>query len=73
MSKHTINESADKIRLKTKVRRGTGTRDRDDCEVLIKGDDPADAAHRLRAALDALAAEGIIQALRTAQPVEEAP
>ncbi|MFW6434868.1 MAG: DUF7389 domain-containing protein [Halovenus sp.] len=38
--RRTISESADKIQLKTKLKRGTGTRDQDMIEVKVKGDDP---------------------------------
>jgi len=34
---HTVSESADKIVVKTKVKRGTGTRDEDKIDVKVKG------------------------------------
>ena len=63
-----ISESADKIVLKTNVKRGSGTRNQDKIDVKIKGSDPGDAAAKLRATLDALEAEGIASALRETQP-----
>jgi len=63
-----INESADKIRLDTKVKRGSGTRDQDTVKVQVKGDDPEEAAGRLRETLDALAEEGVAGTLRNTQP-----
>ena len=39
---HQVTESADKITLTTKVKRGEGTRDEDRIKVKVKGDD-ADA------------------------------
>lgn len=42
-----ITESADKIRVETKVKRGSGTRDQDTLKVVIKGDDPDDVVARL--------------------------
>jgi len=44
---HTINESADKIRVETKVKRGTGTRDQDEIKVKVKGDDPDEVVRQL--------------------------
>lgn len=46
---HTVNESADKIRIETKVKRGTGTRDQDEIKVKVKGDDPSDVVDKLNA------------------------
>ena len=65
---HTVSESADKIVLKTNVKRGSGTRDQDKIDVKIKGSDPEDTAAKLRETLDALEAEGIASTLRGTQP-----
>ena len=65
---HTVSESADKIVLKTNVKRGSGTRDQDKIDVKIKGSDPEDAAAKLADTLDALEAEGIASTLRETQP-----
>ena len=65
---HTISESADKIVLKTNVKRGSGTRDQDKIDVKIKGSDPEDTAAKLAQTLDALEAEGIASTLRETQP-----
>ena len=61
---HNLNESADKIRLETQVKRGEGTRDEDRMKVKVRGDDPDATAARLRETLDALAAEGVATELR---------
>jgi len=66
--RHNVSESADKIELHTKVKRGTGTRDQDTVKVKVKGDDPDDAAAKLAATLDALDAEGVTDTLRNTQP-----
>jgi phosphotransferase system HPr-like phosphotransfer protein len=50
-TQHNLNESADKIRLKTQVKRGTATRDQDTIEVKVRGDDPDDAVDTLNATL----------------------
>ena len=65
---HTVSESADKIVLKTNVKRGSGTRDEDKIDVKIKGSNPEDTAEKLRETLDALEAEGIANTLRETQP-----
>jgi hypothetical protein len=69
-TQHTVSESADKIVLKTNVKRGNGTRDQDKIDVKIKGADPEDTAGKLRATLDALEEEGIADTLRETQPGE---
>lgn len=65
---HNISESADKITLKTNVKRGSGTRDQDKLTVKIKGDDPEETAGRLAQTLDALESEGVAATLRATQP-----
>lgn len=42
-----INESADKIRVETQVKRGDGTRDEDRIKVKVKGDDPDEVVDKL--------------------------
>ena len=71
-TRHTVNESADKITLKTNVKRGSGTRDQDKLTVKVKGDDAAATASKLRAVLDALDEEGVTDHLRATQPEVEA-
>jgi len=63
-----ISESADKITLTTKAKRGSGTRDQDEVKVKVKGDGPEESAAKLAATLDALEAEGVTQTLRDTQP-----
>ena len=46
-----ISESADKIRVETKLKRGTETRDQDELKVKVKGDDPDDDVERLNATI----------------------
>ena len=65
---HHVNESADKITLTTKVKRGEGTRDQDEVKVKVKGDDPDQAAGELKSTLDALADHGVCEQLRGTQP-----
>jgi len=67
-TRHTISESADKITVTTKVKRGDGTRDEDRLKLKIKGDDPDAVATRVRDTLDALDDEGVTDTLRETQP-----
>lgn len=48
---HNVQESADKIVLKTKLKRGTGTRDEDKIDVKVKGSDPETVVAKLNATL----------------------
>jgi len=69
-TRHTISESADKIVLKTNLKRGSGTRDQDKLDVKIKGNDPEETAERLADTLAALESEGVSQFARGIQPGE---
>ena len=68
---HTVSESADKIRLKTKIKRGTDTRDQDEIEVVVKGDDPQEAVDKLHETVVAIGSKGTHKALRGTQPGED--
>ena len=68
---HHINESADKIVLKTKIKRGTGTRDEDRIEVKVKGDNPQATARKLHNVVLAIQGENTVNELRGTQPTEE--
>ena len=46
-----ITESADKIRVETKVKRGSATRDQDELKVKVKGNDPDDVVDKLNATI----------------------
>jgi len=65
---HHINESADKITLKTNVKRGSGTRDQDKVTVKVKGDDPEGTAATLAETLAELDEHGVTTTLRNTQP-----
>jgi len=70
-TRHNISESADKITLKTSVKRGTETRDQDKIDVKVKGDDPGETAAQLADTLDALEEHGVAGTLRNTQPTED--
>lgn len=63
-----INESADKITLNTKIKRGTGTRDQDEIKVKVKGDDAQETANLLHETVVAVGVNDTVNALRGTQP-----
>lgn len=63
-----VSESADKIVVKTDVKRGSGTRDQDKINVKVKGDDPDKVVEKLDAVLAKL--EATSETLRQMQPDE---
>jgi hypothetical protein len=65
---HHVNESADKIELKTKLKRGTGTRDEDKYALKVKGDSAEDVAATMAALQTAMADEGLVETTRAMQP-----
>jgi len=66
-TQHRITESADKIVLKTKLKRGTGTRDEDKFNAKVKGDNPDEVAERMAALMDALDEHDLVQTARDTQ------
>jgi len=70
-AKHRISETADKIVLKTQVKRGQGTRDQDKLDVKVKGSDPAETAARLNDVLAELENHDVAGQLRSTQPTSE--
>jgi len=65
---HQVNESADKVVLTTKIKRGESTRDEDRIKVKVKGDDPMDAAAKLDRTVNAILENGTAETLRGTQP-----
>lgn len=65
---HVTRESADKIRLKTQVKRGEGTRDQDTIDVKVRGDDPDETVAKLHQTLAALERHGVADHIRGVQP-----
>lgn len=64
-----INKSADTVRLETKIKRGTGTRDQDEIKVKVRGDDPEKAAEKLHETVIAVRENGTVDAVRDTQAV----
>jgi len=66
---HTVSESADKIVVKTKVKRGTGTRDEDKLSVKVKGNDPVEVVEKVNETISRL--HNTAEDLRNMQPEED--
>lgn len=66
--RHNISESADKVQLETKIKRGTDTRDQDEIKIKVKGDDPQAAADKLHETVVAVGENNTVNALRGTQP-----
>jgi hypothetical protein len=64
---HNINESHDKIRLQTKLKRGTGTRDQDTHTLKARGETPAEAAENLDECLSELEERGFFDRARAVE------
>jgi hypothetical protein len=69
-TEHRVSESADKIVLKTEVKRGEGTRDQDKVNVKVKGSEPGPTADKLARVLDSLDELAVSNRLRETQPGE---
>jgi hypothetical protein len=67
---HTVSESADKIVLKTSVKRGSATRDQDKLDVKVKGNNPVETVTKLRDTLGQLEKHDVTDTLRETQPGE---
>jgi hypothetical protein len=65
---HHVQESADKVVLKTEIKRGEGTRDQDKIKIKVKGNDPEQAAQKLHETVVAVGEKNTVNALRGTQP-----
>jgi len=65
---HHVQESADKVVLKTEIKRGEGTRDQDKIKIKVKGNDPEQAAQKLHDTVVAVGEKNTVNALRGTQP-----
>lgn len=69
---HRVTESADKLTVKLKLKRGSGTRDQDKGTIKAKGDSPEAVADDIEHTLDELEDRDIFERLRGTQPEGEA-
>jgi len=65
-TQHNVNESADKITVKTNVKRGSGTRDQDKLTVKVKGDDPTEVVEKVNETISRL--HNTAEDMRAMQP-----
>jgi hypothetical protein len=52
--RHNLNETADKIRVQTKLKRGSDTRDQDTHNIKVRAESPEAAADKIEAVVTAL-------------------
>lgn len=64
----TGDSSSDDIKLTTKVKRGTGTRDQDTVKVKVTGDEPASTVGKLDEVLSEIDQRGLADDLRDVNP-----
>lgn len=67
-TEHRISESADKLTVKVKLKRGTGTRDQDKGSIKAKGDSPQAVADQLERTLDEMEERNLFSRVRETQP-----
>lgn len=66
-SDHEITETADKIRIQTKIKRGSGTRDQDTHNVKVRGRTPDEVARRMEKTIAELKDRDVFETVREIQ------
>jgi hypothetical protein len=61
---HNVNESNEKVRLKTQIKRGTGTRVQDTHDLKARGETPEEAAEMLSDVLEELEDRDVFERAR---------
>jgi len=61
---HQVNESNEKIRLKTQLKRGTATRDQDTHDLKVRAETPEQAADELDTLLSELEDRSVFERVR---------
>lgn len=64
---HELTETADKIRIQTKIKRGTGTRDQDTHNVKVRGSEPEEVARRMEVTIFELQKRDVFENVRQIQ------
>jgi len=64
---HSVNESNEKVRLKTQIKRGEGTRDQDTHDLKARGETPEKAAEMLSETLAELEDRDVFERAREVQ------
>lgn len=65
--RHNVNETNDKIRIETKIKRGTATRDQDTHKIKVRGETPAKAANNLDSVIQLLESRDVFERVRQLQ------
>jgi hypothetical protein len=68
---HTVNESNEKVRVTTTVKRGTGTRDQDTHKLKVRAENPQEAAEQMHVLLRELENADVYDRVRDIQNDEE--
>lgn len=68
---YEITESHDKIRIQTKIKRGTGTRDQDTHNVKVRGQNPDEVARRMEVTIFELQERDVFESVRQIQSEED--
>lgn len=68
---YEVRESADKVRLSLKVKRGTGTRDQDTYTLKARGENAMRAADELERLVTELQLREVFDDVRAIQPEDE--
>jgi hypothetical protein len=68
---HTVNESNEKIRVTTTVKRGSGTRDQDTHKLKVRAENPQEAAEQMDVLLRELENADVYDRVREIQNDEE--
>lgn len=66
-SDHEIRETADKLRIQTKIKRGTGTRDQDTHNIKVRGRDAEQVARRMEKTIFELQRRDVFENVRQIQ------
>mgnify|MGYP000376685447 CR=1 FL=1 len=66
-SQHNVNESNEKVRLKTQLKRGSDTRDQDTHDLKVRAESPEEAAEMLSDALEELEERDVFDRAREVQ------
>mgnify|MGYP006928068390 CR=1 FL=1 len=66
-SDHEITETADKIRIQTKIKRGRATRDQDTHKLKVRGRNPVEVARRMDKTIAELEKRDVFETVREIQ------
>jgi len=65
---HNLNESFDKVRIKTQIKRGEGTRDQDTHDIKVRAPTSVEAAAAVSNVIEELENRDVFDRVRALQP-----